>query len=106
LAQSKQRATASASAVDLQPVQRTPPVLPSLQRGHGPSPGFGASRQKSQLSTSQIAESLAGGELSLTVTGDSETGDPREFARDSNEGVGEAIFSQPASLQAENQKYL
>jgi len=76
-----------------------PPVLPSRQRGHGSSPDFGASRHKSQLSTSQIAESLAGGELPLTVTGDSETGDPREFARDSNEGVGEAIFSQPASLQ-------
>jgi len=82
-----------------------PPVLPNRQRGHGSSPDFGASRHKSQLSTSQIAESLAGGELPLTVTGDSETGDPREFARDSNEGVGEAIFNQPASLQIENHQY-
>lgn len=165
LAQSKQRATASDS-VDLQPVQRTPPLiavklepiklllpfwqlvvdnkfvgeedvvvdvplliatmleelllelvedevllvvltepldkllLPPRQRGQGASPGFdkGASRHKSQLSTSQIAESLAGGELPLTVNGDSEAKEPREFARDSRDGVGDAIFSQPAYL--------
>lgn len=100
MAQSKHLATASDS-VDLQPVQRTPlpPAPPNRQRGHGASPGFALSKQISQVSTSQIAESLAGGELPLTVSGESEAREPREFARDSNDGVGEAIFSQPASLK-------
>lgn len=77
------------------------------QRGQGASPGLlGASRHKSQLSTSQIAESDAGGELPLTVRGDSEAREPREFARDSSDGVGEAIFSQPAFLQKKTIKNL
>ena len=76
-----------------------PVVAPRRQRGQGASPGFALSKQRSQLSTSQIAESLAGGELPLTVSGDNEANEPREFARDSNDGVGEAIFIQPASLQ-------
>lgn len=74
-------------------------AVPELrQRGHGASPGLALSRQRSQLSTSQIAESLAGGELPLTVSGESDAKDPRELARDSSEGVGDAIFSQPAFL--------
>ena len=72
---------------------------PKRQRGQGASPGFALSRQRSQLSTSQIAESLAGGELPLTVSGDNDARDPREFARDSSDGVGEAIFSRPAYLK-------
>lgn len=74
-----------------------PAVPPGRQRGEA-SPALDVFRQRSQLSTSQIAESLAGAELPLTVIGEIEAKDPMEFARDSNEGEGESIFNQAASL--------